>query len=198
MATPPDFTAGAILTAAQMNQIGMYRIIPTVSGTGVTVSTDGIVTLTASPEPFITAFSADYAHYRIYVTLTAVTGGASGIFMRPSSGTSPNTTAANYRNVGGETAYSGSSVGVVGNNGATAYWNVGRFDGATNFGSIIIDVMNPFASVSTSFNSSFRDASFAGYQDGYLTVTTSYNAFNIRTNGTNTLTGTIQVYGFNS
>lgn len=197
MPTPPDFTAGSILTAAQMNQIGAYRIIPTVSGTGVTVNTDGLVTLTAAPEPYITAFSADYAHYRIYVTITAATGGASGIFMRPSSGTSPNTTAANYRNVGGETAYSGSSVGVVGNNGSTAYWNVGRFDGGTAFGSIIIDIMNPFAATFTSFNTSFRDGSFAGFQDGYLTVTTSYNTFNIRTNGTNTLTGTIQVYGFN-
>lgn len=197
MATPPDFVSGAILTAAQMNQIGAYRIIPTVSGTGVTVNTDGLVTLTAAPEPYITAFSADYAHYRIYLTVTSATGGASGIFLRPASGTTPNTTAANYRNVGGESAYSGSSVGVVGNNGATAYWNVGRYDGGTAFGSTIIDIMNPFATALTSYNSSFRDGGFAGYQDGYLTVTTSYNTFNIRLNGTNTLTGTIQVYGFN-
>jgi hypothetical protein len=197
MPTPPDFTAGAILTAAQLNQIGAYRIIPTVSGTGVTVNSDGLVTLTAAPEPYITAFSADYAHYRIYVTITAATGGASGIFMRMASGTTPNTTAANYRNVGGETAYSGSSVGVVGNNGSTAYWNVGRYNGATGFGSIIIDIMNPFASTYTSFNTSFRDYEYGGFQDGMLQVTTSYNTFNIRTNGTNTLTGTIQVYGYN-
>ena len=197
MPTPPDFTAGSILTAAQMNQIGAYRIIPTVSGTGVTVNTDGLVTLTAAPEPYITAFSADYAHYRIYVTLTAASGGASGINMRPASGTTPNTTAGQYRDVGGQTGYGGTAVGIVANNGASAQWNVGRYDGGTAFASMIIDIMNPFAAIFTSFSANYRDGSFAGYQDGYVNVTTSYNGFNIRLNGTNTMTGTIQVYGFN-
>jgi hypothetical protein len=197
MATPPDFTAGAILTAGQMNAVGLWRITPTVSGTGVTVAADGVVTLTAAPDPYITAFSADFRNYRIFTTITAFSGGSAAVVMRPASGTTPNTTAANYRNVGGETAYSGSSVGIVGNNGATASFNVGRVDGGTQFGSIITDVMNPFTATFLSYNSTFRDGGFSGYQDGFLTVTTSYNGFNIRTNGTNTLTGTIDVFGFN-
>jgi|688.fasta_scaffold227241_2 hypothetical protein len=197
MATPPDFTTGAVLTAAQMSAIGLWRITPTVSGTGVTVASDGSVTLTAAPDPFITAFSADFRNYRIFTTITAFGGGSAAVVMRVASGTTPNTTAANYKNVGGETAYGGASVSVVTNNGASAFWNVGRVDGSLQFGSIITDVMNPFASTYSSFNSTFRDGGFSGYQDGLVTVTTSYNGFNIRTNGTNTLTGTIDVFGFN-
>jgi hypothetical protein len=194
--TYPVFASGDVLNATDMNAVGLWRITPTVSGTGVTVASDGSVTLTAAPDPFITAFSADYRNYRIFTTITAFGGGAAAVVMRVASGTTPNTTAANYKNVGGETAYGGSSVSVVTNNGASAFWNVGRVDGSLQFGSIITDVMNPFTSTYTSYNSTFRDGGFSGYQDGLLTVTTSYNGFNIRTNGTNTLTGTIDVFGF--
>ena len=197
MATPPDFTTGQVLTSAAMNAVGMWKITPTVSGTGVTVTSDGSVTLTAAPDPYITAFSADFRNYRIFTTITGFSSGSAAVVMRPAVGTTPNTTAGNYRNIGGETAYSGSSVGIVGNNGATASFNIGRVDSGTAFGSIITDVMNPFTAVFLSYNSTFRDGGFAGYQDGYLNVTTSYNTFNIRTNGTNTLTGTIEVFGFN-
>jgi hypothetical protein len=197
MATPPDFTAGAILTAAQLNQIGMWKITPTVSGTGVSVASNGDVTLTAAPEPFITAFNADFLNYRILFQLTAFTGGASGVFMRMASGTTPNTTALNYRNVGYENAYTGGAAGVVSNNGTVASWNVGRVDNTGQFSAFTCDVLAPFATAYTNFNSTFRDFAISGLQNGYLQVTTSYNGFNLRTNGTNTMTGTVQVFGYN-
>ena len=196
MATPPDFTTGQVLTSQAMNAVGLWKITPTVSGTGVTVSADNDVVLTAAPEPYITAFSADYRNYRIICQLTAFSGGAAGLTVRMASGTTANTTAANYRNVGYESGYGG-SIGTVGNNGSTAGWNVGRVDSSGQTSGFIMDIQSPFATEYTGYSSVFRDWAIAGYQSGYLQVTTSYNSFNPRIGGTNTMTGTIQIYGYN-
>jgi hypothetical protein len=55
MATPPDFTAGQVLTAAQMNQIGLWLVKTQTIGTAVSS-----VTVTG-------AFTADYHSYLIRV-----------------------------------------------------------------------------------------------------------------------------------
>jgi hypothetical protein len=197
MATPPDFYAGDVLTAAQMNAVGMWKITPTVSGTGVTVNSAGDVVLTAAPEPYINAFSADYRNYRIILQLTAFSGGAASLAVRMASGTTANTTASNYRNIGYEAGYGASSLGVVGNNGSTAGWNVGRVDSSGQTSGFIMDIQSPFASAYTQYSSVFRDWAISGYQSGYLQVVDSYNSFNPRIGGTNTMTGIIQVFGYN-
>jgi hypothetical protein len=196
MATPPDFYAGDVLTAAQMNAVGMWKITPTVSGTGVTVNSAGDVVLTAAPEPYINAFSADYRNYRIICQLTGFSGGAAALAVRMASGTTPNTTAANYRNVGYEAGY-GSALGTINNNGSTAGWNVGRVDSSGQTSGFIMDIQSPFASAYTQYSSVFRDWAISGYQSGYLQVVDSYNSFNPRIGGTSTMTGIIQVFGYN-
>ena len=197
MATPPTFTSGAILTAAQMNAVGMWKITPTVSGTGVSVASNGDVVLAAAPEPYITAFNADYLNYRIICQLTAFSGSTASLTVRMASGTSANTTAANYRNVGYEAGYSSASLSAVGNNGATAGWNVGRVDASGQTSGFIMDIQSPFATEYTQYSSVFRDFGVAGYQSGYLQVTTSYNTFNPRIGGSSTMTGRIEIYGYN-
>jgi hypothetical protein len=196
MATPPDFYAGDVLTAAQMSAVGMWKITPTVSGTGVSVNSAGDVVLTAAPEPYINAFNADYRNYRIILQLTAFGGGAASLAVRMASGTTPNTTAANYRNVGYEAGYGG-ALGTVNNNGSTAGWNVGRVDSSGQTSGFIMDIQSPFASAYTQYSSVFRDWAVSGYQSGYLQVVDSYNSFNPRIGGTNTMTGIIQVFGYN-
>jgi len=65
MATPPDFTAGQVLTAAQMNQIGLWHISRTTIGSAV-------VSVTISG-----CFTADYTNYRVIVSgLTSASTGA--------------------------------------------------------------------------------------------------------------------------
>lgn len=198
MATPPVFVSGSILTAAQMNQVGMWKITPTVSGTGTAINSDGDVILTAAPKPFITAFSADFLNYRVFYTLTAFTGGSSAIQMQPSIANVPNTVAANYRNVGYETPYAGGAAGTVANNGASSAFNFGRVEGGGNFSSVTADFCSPFINTQyLSYNSQFRDNANAGIQNGVLIVTTSYDGFAIFTNAVNTLTGVVQVFGYN-
>ena len=55
MATPPVFSAGAVLTAAQMNAVGLWEIKTQTIGTGV-----------ASFE-VTGAFSSDYDNYKIVI-----------------------------------------------------------------------------------------------------------------------------------
>ena len=60
MATPPDFTAGQVLTAAQMNAVGLWRV------------TDG--TFTNTNNFTISGFTSDYEFYRVIIRATRVSG----------------------------------------------------------------------------------------------------------------------------
>ena len=77
MATPPDFSSGAVLTAAQMNSVGLWLVKTQVVGNAV-----ASVAVTS-------AFSSDYDSYRIIYS-----GGSQSIAgeMRMTLGA----TAANY------------------------------------------------------------------------------------------------------
>jgi hypothetical protein len=52
MATPPVFSAGAVLTAAQMNAVGMWRVSTKTFSAAADVTFDGV-------------FTSDFRHYRI-------------------------------------------------------------------------------------------------------------------------------------
>jgi hypothetical protein len=71
MATPPDFVSGAILTAAQMNGIGMWKVTPTsVSGTGATISSTGsvIVASGANAVNIENCFTSDFSSYEVVIS----------------------------------------------------------------------------------------------------------------------------------
>jgi hypothetical protein len=61
MATPPDFTSGAVLTAAQMNTIGLWKVGSTTITSATTAVLDG-------------CFSSDYRDYLLIVDVTGGTG----------------------------------------------------------------------------------------------------------------------------
>jgi hypothetical protein len=82
MATPPVFTAGQVLTAAQMNAVGLWLI---------TDNTFSAVTSFSLPND---TFTADFVNYRFLVRITAVAvDNAMSLRMR-ASGT--DASAANY------------------------------------------------------------------------------------------------------
>jgi len=68
MATPPIFSVGQTLTSAQMNAVGLWKVIPT-SATNGTVSSDGDVTPNAGSTSVTIngAFTSDYENYFISV-----------------------------------------------------------------------------------------------------------------------------------
>jgi hypothetical protein len=177
MATPPDFVAGSVLTAAQMNSIGLWLIKTQTIGTAVSS-----VTVT-------NAFSTDYDNYLIRVTGGV---GSTTLDVRMTLGA----TVSGYYYGGGYTDYSGTGTGVF--RGANAaFWRVGA--ASTSSISVEMTLKSPFLADETIFSSQLPDMITGGaaiWSNGYLANTTSYTDFTF-TPSTGTLTGgKISIYGY--
>jgi hypothetical protein len=133
MATPPDFTAGSVLTAAQMNQLGLFRMSPTVSGSGTAI-TGGTITATGATSAALeNCFSEDFDFYRMIIRYQ--TSSSQNLYLRlRESGTDATS---NY-NWSQTQAYLGFGVTVsrstaqgameVGMNSGGAYWQMSSLD----------------------------------------------------------------------
>lgn len=176
MAVPPDFVAGQILEASQLNKIGLWLIKTQTIGTGVSsVEVTG-------------AFSADYNNYRIDISGGA---GSATAALRLTLGA----TATGYYYAFNLNTWANAPSTGAGSNAAFHLFG----DGTTTSLSGSCDVFNPFASDETYFRGQSVSMRTDGYflnTCGYLNNTTSYTAFTI-TPSTGTLTGgTIYVYGY--
>ncbi len=177
MAVPPVFTAGQVLTAAQMNAVGMWLVKAQTIGSGVST-----VTLTD-------VFSADYDNYRVIVSggAASTTNAFNMTFGATVTGYYFGTT---------NTVWAGTVTGVGVSNGTSAPVGFGTTDAL----SVDLTVCNPFdAKVTTFYGHNIRietGASGAARSfGGYLNNTTSYTAFTF-TASTGTWTGgTVRVYG---
>lgn len=178
MATPPTFSAGAVLTAAQMNAIGLWLVKTQTIGSGVaSVEVTG-------------AFSSDYDAYRIILT-----GGVASVQCDLKLTLGATATGYYYGLV--YNAYNASAVlGVAGAN--TTSW-VYAGTGTTSKLDAVIDLRDPYSAKNTTISSWYTQTATTGAQgnmNGYLANTTSYTAFTITPN-TGTMTGgTIRVYGY--
>jgi hypothetical protein len=178
MATPPDFTTGQVLTAAQMNGVGLWLVKTQTVGSAV-------------PDVTVTdAFSADYDNYKILYTGGTASGAVGPLNMKLGSSTT------GYYSVGTYGLYTGTT-GIVSNNNVLGYW---YYAGSANnvVGNILnIDVMEPFNSAKyTHFNGFFNVVDVAGTTGGYHAVNASYTSFTL-TPGSGTISGgVISVYGY--
>lgn len=192
MATPPTFSAGAVLTGAQMNAVGMWRITScTVTSTGGTAATgsNGVITIgTGNTTVTVSnAFSSDFNAYRVIWT----------------GGTANATTAIGIQMGATATAYYGArtasntgsgSVNLGDNN--TTIWTVPAAANAT-WGFMDFTLYNPFATARTAIQSLYMEGTGAmGVYVGYQDSNTSFTSFVLDPTGANTLTGgTLRVYG---
>ena len=176
MATPPTFSSGAVLTAAQMNSVGLWLVKTQTVG-------NAVASVAVS-----SAFSADYDSYRIIYS-----GGSQSIAgeIRMHLGAS---VSLYYSSIVYAT-WTGATGGTGGN--GIAYWNVGSGRPAGN--SVCIDIHRPFNTDETWFNGSYIgiDAgSVGGSVNGFQNNAASFTAFTL-TPSAGTLTGgTIYVYGY--
>lgn len=178
--TYPSFNVGDILTAADMNSVGMWVVKTQTVGTGVTS-----VTVTD-------AFSATYDNY--FITWTGGTLSSLaliGVYMGNAAAANGYYGAKTLSNV------SGSFIG-GGDNNAGQWQNMNAGDG------IIADcafyLYEPFASRRTYISSTYWErngaSSVFGTYGGYLDNNTSYTTCTIDPQGAVTMTGgTITVYG---
>lgn len=177
MATPPTFSAGAVLTAEQMNQLGLFLIQKVSIGAGV------------SSIPVSDAFSADYENYKIVIN-----GGVSSAttVLQIQLGA----TATGYYYGGTARTYAGVTLNIQAANGSS--WYAG--EGSVNSLEMNIEIQNPFLAKNTTFTGQFAAARTDAYWlavGGYLANTTSYTDLTITPSGGATLTGgTLYVYGY--
>jgi hypothetical protein len=173
MATPPDFTSGAVLTAAQMNSVGLWLVKSQAVGTGVSS-----VTVTG-------AFSTDYENY-----LIVDSGGTQSVDTYYSLKLGATATGYYYALIYAS-FLGGAPANAAGNNLTTFDYAGGS---ATRNG--LIEVNAPFLTVPTEIRSRVRYGTVYGSNVGQVTGSTSYTAFTL-TPASGTMTGgTIRVYGY--
>jgi hypothetical protein len=172
----PSFASGEVLTAADMNAVGLWLVKSQTVGTGVSsVAVTG-------------AFSADYDNYLVtYNGATTATGECLKIQLgATTTGYYGNMLYANY------TGGAGASVG----DNNTANWT--HCSGGVNaFTNLQATIMRPFASATTTISSPYQDGANAGHKSGWLNNSTSYTGFSLIVSASFTITGgTIRVYGY--
>jgi hypothetical protein len=172
MATPPTFSVGQILTAAQMNSVGMWLVKTQTVGT--TVSS---VTVTG-------AFSADYDNY-----LVTYTGGAAAdtvISLKLGSATTGYYGSLVFGN------YAAATVTGANDNNTAQF----SFAGGGALPTCYIEVLTPFLNTGTEIRARVRYATVYGNYIGARVTAESFTAFTL-TPGSGSLTGgTIRVYGY--
>jgi len=194
MATPPDFTVGQVLTAAQMNSIGLFRVttctVSSVGGTAATAS-NGVVTIgTGNTSVTVNnAFSSDYQSYRIFIENLDTSGTASHLFQ--------------FSGITGSNYLSGGSYGSWGGAAQTGFGNA-----FTTTWTLSANVLNGTGTVMTlevtNPNIARRKYGFNTAQagNGHLTFnhvctsTSTATGFVISKSGETMTGGTIRVYGY--
>jgi hypothetical protein len=179
MATPPVFTAGQVLTAAQMNKIGLWLVKSETIGTSV------------SSVVVADAFTSDFANYRIVVSGGTITASAA-LYLQLGS-----TTTGYYYTIWGF-AYAGTQISAAGVNQANFYIGASVADGH----SAIIDIAQPQLAKRTYYSGNYVSMLTTGATSGTLTVggylnnSTQYTGFTMSTSTGLMTGGKIDVYGY--
>lgn len=193
MATPPTFSSGAVLTAAQMNLGAMWRIntctVSSTGGTGATAS-DGVVTIgTGNTTVTVSnAFSSDWNAYRIIWT-GGVTNATTAIGLQLGA------TVTAYYGARSATSVVGAAALLGDNN--TALWTLASV-GTTNYVFCDITLYQPNNATRTGIHAIYIEGTGAvGTYTGYQDSNTSFTSFVLDPTGANTMTGgTLRVYGW--
>lgn len=182
MATPPDFTAGQVLTAAQMNAVGLWL-----------VKTQTIGTAVASVE-VTNAFSSDYKAYKIIVQgASASANNALILQLGPTSVSGYNS--GYYR---GAVLINYATAAVTGSNdnNNTQWASIGAH-GTTGWGANF-DLIGPNESTRTLLTFAnaafFADVGITG--GGYHNSTNQFTSFFLKPASGTFTGGTVYVYGY--
>ena len=177
MATPPTFSSGAVLTAAQMNGVGLWLVKTQTVGSAVSS-----VTVTG-------AFSADYDNYLILMSGGTVSTNASvGIQLGASA-----TGYYGFMTYG--TSSTNTVLGAGRNNVAQGNWVGGGTSGQMCH--VRVEVLGPFKAAYTKLlNSGYQNSNDYGTMQGEHRVATSYTAFTLAPDAGTLTGGTIAVYGY--
>jgi hypothetical protein len=178
----PSFSAGEVLTAADMNAVGLWLVKTQTVGTGV------------STQNVTACFNANYDNYLISYSDITCTGGGGAMYMKLLVGTTPQTNGwfGNTFFVANAAA-GGLTNGPISN---SSFCEIGSNTSTTNFrNSGTVNLQSPF--LSRQSRSQFMNADDYFFRMGafQLSNTTSYDGLQFLPS-TGTMTGgTIRVYG---
>ena len=192
MATPPDFTAGSVLTAAQMSAVGMWLL------------ETKTLTASAGPIQFDNKFTTDYDNYLLVGHLLQNTSTAS-YSVQWQDATNAAITGANYDSTVGGSFYSGGVSSFASFNTALASTNI--FIGgsiATDYCSFQMVISRPRDAVKTTGSVTFQSDNYNAtltnvfVTGGFVhTLATAYYGCRINITA-GTVTGKVSLYGYNS
>lgn len=196
MATPPSFTAGSVLTAAQMNAVGLWRVtsctVTSVGGTAATASNGVVTTGVGNTSVTVSnAFSTDYRNYKITFTYgTTSGGGRMNLQLNAATGSSYYTTAT-YVAYGTATNLALATSGAGETSFYVADTNTAGF--ASSF-----ELHNPFVSTTKTFiTGSWMSNGLHGFFGGVQNTNVSHTGFTLTlASGNINSNFEIRVYGY--
>ena len=180
MTTPPTFVSGAILTAAQMNSIGMWQVSSSTVGSNV------------ATHVVSSCFSTDYMNYKLVISGLTATDNGNVIYLKL-SGTTGSTYFGNMiYNVPGTSAIAGVSAA----NGTSAGFFIGT---GSNAGVITIEatIGSPFLATSSNCIGNYSGRSYNGQFSHHDSNAASSTGFTILPSSGTISAGTVKVYGYN-
>lgn len=190
----PVFTTGEVLTAANMNAVGLWRVtgctVSSVGGTAATAS-NGVITVGTNNTSVTVsnAFSSDYDNYKIIYT--GGVGSTNTIDLTIQLGTA-NT---NYTYALFYIVPPSATISQLSSTTATSWSYSGGI--TTNGGGLDMDVYGPnLAKYTYMRNTYLRDDVIGANGTGAQKSTTQFTSFTLALSSGNISGGTIRVYGY--
>lgn len=176
--TYPSFNVGEVLTASDMNAVGLWL-----------VKTQTIGTAVASVD-VTSCFNSTYDNYYVTVSGGTTSVADENVEMQMLSGTTPSITG--YYGAVLYHLYAGAFNSLTDNNAANFSY-VGGTDGRIY---LSLNVMSPNLAVPTAVGGPFVRQILAGHYSGVHRVSTAYDGFRLLANAGTFTGGTIRVYGY--
>jgi hypothetical protein len=196
MATPPDFTTGQVLTAAQMNQIGLWKMTPT-SVTDGTINADGSVTIGATKSSVTVngCFTSDFDNYLVILAggSTSASNADLNLQLRTSGGSTSIT--GYYGALVYSTTASATPAAFNNNNGAS--WINAGASVLTTTPSMFIELLSPNLARRTVIANRVIRGDAIGTHQGYHDVATAYNSIVIKPTSGTFSDCVVRIYGYN-
>lgn len=191
MATYPVFSVGEVLTADDMNAVGLWRITSGITATNGTVS-DGVVTVnsTVSSVTVSGCFSSDFLNYKIIISQVDFSANGEALRMTLSG-----VTGSVYKNNIQYAAWGSGAFASAGSATASSGFVLG-FGSATDNTNMIIDIMSPQAAKASGCTAVSTSDSYWTTAGGICTSTVQSTGFTLTPDNGTLSGGTIRVYGY--
>ena len=177
----PSFATGEVLTAADMNAVGMWLVKEETIGATVTaVAVDD-------------AFTSDFVNYRVLVQGGTQSVANSVLLMQLTAGGTPSP--GSYFGTFVFTSYATSALSVLNTNSGSNWPYVAMALGNNSL-SGGFDIYQPSIASRTSFGGFTNRGDISGYVSGYHDIADPYDGFTLSINAGTMTGGVVRVYGY--